>query len=430
MALNHSIERGSPDEGSTSDRETQLIGRVALYAFLVNVGLAGMKAALAFFSNSLAVTAGAIDSGTDAVASLVLFAGVKLSTRKSASFPLGLYKIENLLSVFVAISIFFAGYEIARRILQESLVPPEISLDILLLLLAGTVVTYLFGLYALRVGRRTGSPTLIAEGKHRQVDVLSSVVVLAAVLPPFLGWDFEVRGVSIDQVAAGVVLLFIARAGWELLSDGMRVLLDASADFKTLTDVREILLGHPLVTEVRSLTGRNAGRFRFLQASVAVRTDNLEAAHRISGELETAIRDKIPHVERAMIYCEPEPRVNVRIAVPLADREGTVSRHFGEAPYFGIVTLRTSDGEIQARDLVENPHSQVGTGKGLRVAEWLVELKVDKVYVTEDISHKGPGYVFGNAGVEVGMTASERLDEITDEIASRRRWLRTDLHRK
>lgn len=109
MALNHSIERGSPDEGSTSDRETQLIGRVALYAFLVNVGLAGMKAALAFFSNSLAVTAGAIDSGTDAVASLVLFAGVKLSTRKSASFPLGLYKIENLLSVFVAISIVFCG---------------------------------------------------------------------------------------------------------------------------------------------------------------------------------------------------------------------------------------------------------------------------------------------------------------------------------
>jgi len=51
---------------------------------------------------------------------------------------------------------------------------------------------------------------------------------------------------------------------------------------------------------------------------------------------------------------------------------------------------------------------------------------VDKVYVTEDISHKGPGYVFGNAGVEVGMTASERLDEIIDEVASRGRRKKAD----
>lgn len=416
MSDTHPNDIPSPDRASSSERETRSIGRVALYAFLVNVGLVGMKTALAFFSNSLAVTAGAIDSGTDAVASLVLFAGVKLSTRKSASFPLGLYKIENLLSVFVAISIFFAGYEIARKILSQSIVPPEISMDILLLLLAGTVVTYLFGLYALRIGRRTGSPTLIAEGKHRQVDVLSSVVVLAAVLPPFFGWDLKVRGVSVDQIAAGVVLLFIARAGWELLSDGMRVLLDASADFKTLSDVQEILEAHPLVVEVGSLIGRNAGRFRFLQASVVVRTSDLEAAHRISVDLEAAIREKIPHVERAMIYCEPEPRAHYRIAVPLADREGTVSRHFGEAPYFGIVTVRTSDGEAEARELAENPHTRVGTGKGLRVAEWLVGLNVNEVYVTEDLSHKGPGYVFGNAGVRVETTGFTQLEELLGAI--------------
>jgi divalent metal cation (Fe/Co/Zn/Cd) transporter len=110
------------DETSAAgaEKETLLIQKVALYAFLLNLGLAAMKGILAFYSSSLAVTAGAIDSGTDAVASLLLLGGLKLSTKKTPSFPLGLYKIENVISVFVALSIFFAGYEIAREVLTTS----------------------------------------------------------------------------------------------------------------------------------------------------------------------------------------------------------------------------------------------------------------------------------------------------------------------
>ena len=71
---------------SSADQETRLIGRLALYAFLLNLGLAAMKGILAFYSSSLAVTAGAIDSGTDAVASLILYGGLKLSTHKTLPF--------------------------------------------------------------------------------------------------------------------------------------------------------------------------------------------------------------------------------------------------------------------------------------------------------------------------------------------------------
>jgi divalent metal cation (Fe/Co/Zn/Cd) transporter len=65
----------------STDQETRLIRKVALYAFLLNLGLAIMKGLLALFSASLAVTARAIDSGTDAVASLVLYGELRLSIR-------------------------------------------------------------------------------------------------------------------------------------------------------------------------------------------------------------------------------------------------------------------------------------------------------------------------------------------------------------
>ena len=166
---------GKPFSGND---ETKQIYRVAGYAFLLNLFLAIMKALLAFFSGSLAITASAIDSGTDAVASLVIYGGVKLSTKKTRSFPMGLYKLENVASVFIALFIFIAGYEIIREIFSPAGRLPRISLSYIILLFAGTIATLLFGQYAISIGRRTESPTLIAEGRHRQVDVLSSSVVL------------------------------------------------------------------------------------------------------------------------------------------------------------------------------------------------------------------------------------------------------------
>lgn len=318
----------------------------------------------------------------------------------------------------MALSIFFAGYKIAREVVSAASGLPKISVVIVVLLLLGVVAVFFFGRYAIAIGRQTGSPTLIAEGRHRQVDVLSSIVVLVAVLPSYFGWNRNFYGVSIDQVAAGLVLIFIARTVWELLSDGMRVLLDASLDFETLDQVRTILNEHPLVVKVQSLVGRNAGRFRFLQASIIVRTVDLQRAHQISQILEKDIRREVPHVERVMIHYEPQPRTHVRIAIPLAEPSGKMSGHFGESPYFALVTARRSDQHIEKEEIVENPHKDVQTAKGIRVAEWLVGQDVDRVMMNGDLSRKGPGYVLSSAGVQLAVTAARSLKEAIEEALS------------
>ena len=402
----------------TPNKETAQIQKAALYALLLNVALAIMKGALACYSQSLAVTASAIDSTTDAIASLVLMGGVKLSMRKFANFPLGLYKIENVISVVVAFFIFFAGYEIAHNVLSPSAVTPRISIAVVLFLIAGVAATLIFGQYALSVGEKTGSPTMVAEGRHRKVDVISNSLVLASVVLDYFGWKFNILGISVDRITAGVVLIFIGHAGWELLSGGMRVLLDASIDFQTLDRVRKIIEKHPMVIRMQSLVGRNAGRFRFLEARVALRTDDLHKAHRIGKSIEVEIREQVPHVENVTIYYEPTPRSHAKIAVPLTNPAGKISNHFGESPWFAVVTLRLSDNQVEKQEMVKNPYLYVKTAKGIRVAEWLVRQKVDQVVMKEDLSRKGPGYVLANAGVTVARISAKQLSEAIDGIQS------------
>jgi predicted Fe-Mo cluster-binding NifX family protein len=120
-------------------------------------------------------------------------------------------------------------------------------------------------------------------------------------------------------------------------------------------------------------------------------------------------------VERVVIHYEPQPRTHTRIAIPLADREGSVSDHFGSSPFFAFVVVRLEDGKEEKREVIENPHRDVGLAKGIRVAEWLVGKNVDQVLMKEDLSRKGPGYVLANAGIKSSITQADKLEQAVEE---------------
>ncbi len=393
---------------SNLNRENRRIQIIAFGAFALNLVLAVIKGILANQSASLAVTAGAVDSAADSVASLAVFGGLLLSTRKTRTFPQGLYKIENLLSVIIALFIFFTGYEIARHIIQPSSRPPDITLPLLWWILGCTAATFLFGQYALHLGRKTGSPTLTAEGRHRQVDVLSSLVVLAAVLLNYYQIDLRYGPLTIDRLAALLVLIFIIKAGWDLLSDGMRVLLDASLDYASLDHIRQIIEKDPAVKQVMTLAGRSAGRFRFLEAEVMLRTEDLKKAHEIVHRIEDTIESEVPHVAKINLHYAPPESPIKRIAFPVMDDGETICDHFGEAPQFAIWQINTDTMQTEKKIVVENPYRRMDKGKGIQAARFLLSQNIDLVGGPKKLGASGPGYVFSDAGVETRKLRTDR----------------------
>ena len=398
----------------STNKDSKTIRKIALLAFGLNLFLALVKAMLAIISGSLAVTAGAIDSATDSVSSLAVFIGVNLSEKKTKKFPLGLYKIENVISVMVAIFIFFTGYEIALQAFKPSSGTPDISLNILVVMFVCTLATYLFGQYALKKGRETGSPTLQAEGKHRQADVMSSLIVLTSVALNYFQINPVILSINIDQLAACIVLIFIVKAGWELLSEGMRVLLDASIDSETLDEIKKIIKKHTLVTEVKNIIASNAGRFVFIQAEIKLRTSNLEKAHLASEEIENSIRQKVPRVGRVTIHYEPPSEDQTRLALPVQDLNGKISIKFGEAPYFAFMQLSGKEKKITEKNIQENPFKSSPKGRGIKMANWLIDHNVDQILLKEDIREKGPGKILRNAGIKIEFTDLTALSEISN----------------
>jgi predicted Fe-Mo cluster-binding NifX family protein len=158
------------------------------------------------------------------------------------------------------------------------------------------------------------------------------------------------------------------------------------------------------------LVTRTLSKAHSLEAGVAQRVADAELVMR---RIETSVRTAVPHVERVLIHIEAPASPYVRYAVPLADREGKVSRHFGEAPFFAFVAARRSDGAIEEQIIVSNPHCAEQKAKGIRAAEWLVAQKIDVVLSREDVSRKGPAYVLREAGIELRATDSQTVGDVT-----------------
>jgi cation diffusion facilitator family transporter len=387
------------------------VERWGWYSIAVNVALGLINLVIARASGSLAVEAEMVHNLVDLLTAVAVLIGLRLSTRKSKDFPYGLYKLENVVAVGLAVMIFFTAYEIARDAFFEPTRLATVDPWMLGGVVVATAIPLVFSHFELRAGQAANSPSLIADAKEYRAHVFTTGVVFAALLA-------QRFNLPLDRIAALVIVVAIAKTGWELLSDGMRVLLDASLDADTILEIRDIITAEPTVAELKWATGRNAGRFRFVEAEVALRVRELEQAEAATRRIEERIREAVPYVDRVLIHAEPMERTHLRYAVPLNDTAGALSEHFGEAPYFARVTVRLADGTIEEQQVVTNPHQAVERAKGIQVAEWLVAQKADVVLLKESLRGKGPVYVFGDAGVEMRETEATTLEEVLAEVRS------------
>jgi len=384
--------------------------KIGIYSIAVNLLLVGIKILLSILSGSLALVADAIHSSTDVISSATVLAGIKISKRTSRTFPFGLYKVENFVSLLSSIFIFAAGYEIVHTVFFKT---QNLKSENLPYAIAGVVltigITFAFSRYELREGKAIGSPSLISDAQHIRTDMLSSGVILAGLI----GSTF---GLNLDKVAALLVVIFIAKAGLNILIDATRVLLDASIDFKTMDQVKTIILKDPRVISINALWGRNSGSFKFIEADIVVKAGSLEKAHFVSNKIEKEIKQNVSRVDHILMHYEPQKKETTTCAVPVIEDKTTIAEHFGSAPYFYVATRREKDGVLVSEAYLHNPASEDEKGKGIKVSEWLLDKGVDLVYSPRGFEGKGPGYVFSDAGVDVKVMEYKTLEDIKKEF--------------
>ena len=258
-----------------------------------------------WLTGSSAVLSDAIESIINVVASGFALGSVILSAKPpDLTHPYGHGKIEFFSAGFEGALIIFAAFGIFWTAWPQLFRPHELPhLGIgLLVLLGASVINLALALGLMRIGKRTNSLILVADGKHILTDVYTSAgVLLGLLLVQQTGWYWMDGGVA---CLVGINILVV---GTKLVIESFSGLMHAS-DPVLLEEISELIASHrkPTWIEVHRLRAWRAGNRIHADFHLILPRDmTLEAAHVEASLLQDILNTHLGGTMEAVIHAEP-----------------------------------------------------------------------------------------------------------------------------
>lgn len=213
-------------------------------------------------------------------------------------------RIETLATLLLGSVLIFVAGAIAWSSLQRLYTGTLISAPgiwaMLLALVALLAKEALFR-YTMVVAKRVKSKLLEANAWHSRSDVLSTAVVLVALI----GAQFGVGW--LDAVAAVIVGLLVGKVGWDLLWESARELVDTALPEDAQQHMHEVALGVPGVEGVHDLRTRQSAGHAIVDLHVVVGARiSVSEAHEIGNEVSRRLRRHYPALSDVTFHIDPE----------------------------------------------------------------------------------------------------------------------------
>src|SRR5262245_13904537 len=238
------------------------VQRMAIGTIAVGGIVLALKYLAYLVTGSVALYSDALESIVNVVTAIAALLAVRTSAKPAdANHPYGHHKAEYFSAVIVGVLIVVAALSILYEAFLTFLTPRAFSAPVEGLAFNGlaTFINAVWCYLLIRQGRRSRSPALIADGKHLQTDVMSSVGVLLGVsLAVITGWAF------LDPTIAALVAVNIVWSGWRLMRESVGGLMDESIEAGALNRIREVIAKNAEgALEAHDLRTRQAGRMTF-----------------------------------------------------------------------------------------------------------------------------------------------------------------------
>jgi cobalt-zinc-cadmium efflux system protein len=217
-------------------------------ALLINLGFMVAEVVVGLIANSVALISDAAHMLSDAGAiGLALFA-VRLAQRPpSGRFTFGFKRSEILSAQLNGASLLVLAAVIGYASIGRIASPPEV--DGPFVIAVGIVGAGANGAAAWALARANRS-SLNVEGAflHNLYDLFSSLAAALAGVA-IVVWGFD----AADPIAALLVCVLMLRAGWSLLRDSGRILMEGTPKGMDASEIGRALAEHPGIVEVHDL---------------------------------------------------------------------------------------------------------------------------------------------------------------------------------
>ncbi len=328
--------------------------RSTIISFFLTLITSAVKIVGGILTRTGVLLADGIHSLFDSLTILTSFVSIRLIKRKpSERFPYGLYKVENLFTIFVCVLLYFMVYELLFEGFEE------VSRNAIPYAAFSVILSF-----AIFFVQYTGFKKSRLESLR--IISLESLFDISISLLAFLIILFNLRFIQKPFIIGmAVMVLFL---GTKAIYNSILALLDVAPEKEVLEAVLREVEGVDGVKRVKDIKLRRSGPY--ILGDIVIETlpgIPVSMAHEITEEIERKISRYVRFVN---IHVEPF-KGKLKVAIPLED--GKISERFSGAKKFLII----DDGER----IVENPFWRKEIRKGVAVVNFLKEMGVDAVIV-------------------------------------------------
>ena len=260
-----------------------------------------MKYWAGFVTGSLALMADAWHTLSDSLSSVIVLIGTKISSKPpDKEHPFGHGRAELIAAIIIGVILGLIGFEfakdsIARLVNRESVVFGPFAIWVTV---ASVFVKEALAQFSFWASRRTGNPSLKADGWHHRSDAISSLIILAGIFAGTYFW-------WIDGVLGLIVSFLIFYAAYETIKEGTEPLLGEIPDKQLMTDLEQIARETSgMETYPHHIHLHRYGDHVELTMHIRLpKGKTLQEAHAIADDIEAAILSRL-NIE-ATIHMEP-----------------------------------------------------------------------------------------------------------------------------
>lgn len=278
--------------------------KVTWIGIIVNLVLVLVKLAAGIIGKSEALIADAAHSLSDLLSDFVVLASLKIARRPvDEDRPYGYGRVENVGTGVLGVILIAAGVGIFWDALVT--IREGIGYTPTFIALAGAflsiVVKELMFRYTVKVGTKTGSPSVIANAWHHRSDALSSVASFIGIGAAMGGWEI------FDPLAAIIVTALIVKAGWGISMDSFRDIIDTAVKKDVRDNIIRAALNVPGALNYHDLKTRKTGSEILVDIHIEVDSKmNVFDAHNIADSVRDAIMTRVQNVADVLVHIDPE----------------------------------------------------------------------------------------------------------------------------
>ena len=227
----------------------------------VNVILFAAKFIVGVITNSISITADAVNNLSDAGSCAVTVFGFKMSSKPADDeHPFGHGRIEYITAMVVSFIVLFMGFELLTQSIDKIRNPEDVKFSLIGAIIIGVSI---FGklwlaLFNRKLGKKINSPAMTAVVADSLSDIAATSVTLIALV---LSYFFPT--LHIDGWLGIIVAGFVLKAGYGIFKETLNSLIGEPPTKEMVETLEKKILSYEKVTGIHDLILHNYGPDKF-----------------------------------------------------------------------------------------------------------------------------------------------------------------------